>query len=380
MTRIDVAPRLLEWAKDRAGLSDEDLAAAFPRFPEWLARTTRPTLKQLEGFAAKAHVPLGYLFLAEPPDEPLPIADYRTHRDRGVSQASPELLDTLHTMIQRQAWMRDYLLEVGAEPLAYVGSLSPRDGVSRVAQAMRQTLGIGAGWASQYATWTRALTGLLEICENAGILFSVNGVVDNNTHRRLDPEEFRGFVLVDPYVPLVFINGADAKSAQMFTLAHELAHIWVGQTSIFDIPLLESHGNAVEIFCNQVAAEFLVPESEIRHHWPSYGGAAAAFDSLARLFKVSPLAIGRRALELGLVERKVFFAFYQRTVQQERKKPEGEGGGNFYATQRFRLGKPFAAAVVRSARGGKLLYRDAYRLLGLRGPTFDHFAAEQLGL
>lgn len=376
MTRIEVAPRLLEWAKDRAGLSDEDLAAAFPRYPDWVAQTVKPTLKQLEGFAAKAHVPLGYLFLDEPPDEPLPIADYRTHRDKGVSKASPELLDTLHTMIQRQAWMRDYLLEVGAEPLPFVGSSSVRDGVFSVAQAMRQTLGMSAGWARQYATWAKAFTGLLEICEDAGILFSVNAVVDNNTHRRLNPEEFRGFVLVDPYAPLVFINGADAKSAQMFTLAHQLAHIWLGQTSLFDIPALEAKGDAVEVFCNQVAAEFLVPESELRQSWPSYGGGAATFDSLARVFKVSPLAIGRRALELGLVDRPVFFAFYQQRVQQERKKPEGEGGGNFYATQRFRLGKPFAAAVVRSAQGGTLLYRDAYRLLGLRGPTFDHYAAE----
>lgn len=380
MTRIEVAPRLLEWAKHRARLCDKDLAAAFPRYPEWLAQTTRPTLKQLEGFAAKTHVPLGYLFLTEPPDEPLPIADYRTQRDKAVSQASPELLDTLHTMLHRQAWMRDYLLEVGASPLPFVGSLRPRDGVFEAAQTMRQTLGIGASWAKQYANWTKALTGLLEICESLGILFSVNGIVDNNTHRRLDPEEFRGFVLVDPYAPLIFINGADAKSAQMFTLAHELAHIWVGQSSLFDIPALESHGNTVEVFCNQVAAEFLVPETEIRQHWPSSGGGVADFDSLARVFKVSPLAIARRAMELGLVERKVFFAFYQQRVQKERKKPEGEGGGNFYSTQRFRLGKPFAAAVVRSARRGNLLYRDAYRLLGLRGPTFDRYASEQLGL
>ncbi len=380
MTRVEVAPRVLEWAKERAGLSDEELNQAFPRYREWLTQAIKPTLRQLEGFAAKAQVPVGYLFLTEPPDEPLPIADYRTHHDRGVSRASPELFDTLHSMILRQAWMRDYLFEIGAKPLPFVGSMTTQDGIFRVVQAMRSTLGLETGWARQYANWTKAFRGLLETCETVGILFSVNGVVDNNTHRRLDPAEFRGFVLVDPYAPLIFINGADAKSAQMFTLAHELAHLWVGRSSLFDLPALEARGNDVEIFCNRVAAEFLVPETELRQHWSVAGEGAAAFDSLAQLFKVSPLVIGRRALDLGLIEAKAFFAFYQQRVQQERKKPEGEGGGNFYATQRFRLGKPFAAAVVRSARGGRLLYRDAYQLLGLRGPTFDHYAAEQLGL
>ncbi len=132
-------------------------------------------------------------------------------------------------MQRRQAWMREYLLEEGHEALSFVGSATRRQQTGKIAELMRTALGIDTGWAARYGTWTDALRGLQKRMESIGILVVVNGVVGNNTHRKLDPGEFRGFVLVDNYAPLVFVNGADSKAAQMFTLGHELAHIFFGR-------------------------------------------------------------------------------------------------------------------------------------------------------
>jgi Zn-dependent peptidase ImmA (M78 family) len=74
----------------------------------------------------------------------------------------------------------------------------------------------------------------------------------NNNTRKLDPEEFRGFVLSDRYAPLIFVNGADFKSAQMFTLAHELAHLWLGRDGVFDLQDLQPGNSDVERFCTQL--------------------------------------------------------------------------------------------------------------------------------
>ncbi|MGN2393362.1 ImmA/IrrE family metallo-endopeptidase, partial [Pelomicrobium sp. G1] len=119
-------------------------------------------------------------------------------------------------------------------------------------------------------SWEAAVLELRRRIEDIGVLVVVNGVVGNNTHRKLDVEEFRGFALADPYAPLIFVNGADAKSAQMFTLAHELAHLWLGPAgeglSGYDKILQGDH--RVERFCDRAAAEFLVPGREFKAHWP----------------------------------------------------------------------------------------------------------------
>jgi hypothetical protein len=109
MTRVAVRPELLRWARERAGvMTADDLAPRVPRLAEWEAGTAQPTLKQLEDFARAVHVPVGYLFLPAPPEEPLPIPDFRTHDGRGVRRASPNLLDMLYVCQERQGWYRDF--------------------------------------------------------------------------------------------------------------------------------------------------------------------------------------------------------------------------------------------------------------------------------
>lgn len=377
--RIAPNTQVLEWALRRSG-NRADLERRFPKLAEWLSGAIQPTLRQLEAFAKATAVPFGFLLLPEPPEEQLPIPYFRTLGDEPLRQAIPDLLETVYTMQQRQAWMREYLIEQGHEPLPFVRSASRADHPAYVARRIEEGLGLVKAWAAELPTWTAALRALQLKIEDAGILVVVNGIVGNNTHRKLDPTEFRGFVLVDEYAPLVFVNGADGKAAQMFTLAHELAHVWLGSSAAFDLRELQPATNETEQMCNRVAAEFLVPESLLRPLWPSMRHETEPFQAIARHFKVSELVAARRALDLALITRDQFFDFYHAWQKREHPARGDEGGGNFYATQNLRIGRFFGETVVRATKEGRLLYSEAYRLTGLYGVTFRRYAEAAFGV
>jgi Zn-dependent peptidase ImmA (M78 family) len=271
--------------------------------------------------------------------------------------------------------MREEERELGQEPLPFIRSARIGERASSVAEKMRQVLGFEQNWSEREKTWTDALRRLRDAIANARILVVVNGVVGNNTHRSLDPEEFRGFVLVDEYAPLMFVNNRDGKAAQMFTLAHELAHIFFGSSAAFDLRQLMPASDATEQACNQVAAEFLVPESLLRQAWRSLQQSDAPFQAAARRFKVSEIVAARRALDLGLIGKRTFFDFYAAYRAAERRATEKvAGGGDFYANQIARVGVRFGAAVARAVKEGRLSYSEAYRMTGLYGKAFEQFA------
>jgi len=378
---VTVKPEMIRWAIDRSQLAAEDLEAEFPKLDEWKSGEAMPTMRQLERFAQKTMTPLGYLFLGAPPDERLPIPDFRTAGDRPVSRPSPNLIETIQAMQRRQAWMREYVVENGQTPLEFVGTARNAGNVVSLAAGIRELLGLDADWAETHGTWEDALGTLRSAAERIGILVSSSAVVGLNNRRHLDPQEFRGFVLCDDYVPLIFVNGADSKSARMFTLAHELAHVWLGQGGLFNLIKMMPHNDATERFCNQVAAEFLVPAHKLKEKWNEAQATGTPFKMIARQFKVSPVVAARRALDLGMISKAEFFAFYEKDQEEwrrrkaeEKKKSKG-GGPNFYDVQDTRLGRRFAYAVVRAAREGRLLYRDAYLLTDLKGDTFDTYAS-----
>ncbi len=166
---------------------------------------------------------------------------------------------------------------------------------------------------SNQPSWTSALWKLREHAEDAGGLVVFNGIVGNNTHRKLNPKELQGFALVDEYAPLIFVNAADFKAAQMFTLAQELAHIFVGKDGVSRLENLQPPAHHMEQFCDQATAEFLVPENELRSFWSTARKSRNPYQSIALQFKVSSLVAARRALDLELIDKQAFFDFYQKT-------------------------------------------------------------------
>lgn len=383
--KIDLQPAVLQWARERAQLSQEALADRFSKkdADRWLGKIRKwendgkITFAQAENLARKVRVAFGYLFLPEPPEERLSIPDFRTVRSEGPAKISPDLMDTIHLMQRRQTWLREERVEVEAEPLSFIGSARTTDEPAAIAREMRRIVGLEEGWAQRVTSWTAAIGALRDLIEDLGIMAVINGVVGNNTHRKLDVAEFRGFALSDHYAPLVFVNGADAKSAQMFTLAHELAHLWLGKAGegLSGFQGLEPTGGKVERFCDRAAAEFLVPAVEIRAAWPEVSRLDQPFEKLAGRFKVSPVVIGRRAMDLKLVDRDDFFRFYRDYTREEfRKKRAAAGKGDFYNNQNTRVGRLFATHVILAAKEGRIGFKDAYDLSGLHGGAFQKYA------
>jgi Zn-dependent peptidase ImmA (M78 family) len=372
MNRVEINPNLIRWAYERAGYIISDLERKFPKLSAWERGETHPTLKQIESFANTTHTPVGYLFLQEPPVEKIPIPDFRTIEKEDFSHPSPDLLDTIYICQQRQEWYQDYARFNGEKPLNLVGSVNLRDNIILTATEIRNILNFDVNERHQIPTWTDALRHFIEQTDNIGILVMCNSVVNNNTHRHLDPEEFRGFAISDNLAPLIFINGADTKSAQMFTLAHELAHIWLGQSAVSNAQPAIVPNQYIERWCNQVAAELLVPLDLMKQEYKKTADLQNEVNRLARYFKVSTLVILRRIYDTG----KLTYANFQDAYKREEKRlieiPQGTGG-DFYLTLGARMSKCFTRALIASTLEGRTSFTESFRLLGIKKmETFNH--------
>lgn len=381
MNPVEVSAEILRWAMERSGKEPEVLGRRFPKLNGWLEGASEPTFKQLEDFAAATYTPFGYFFLAAPPEETLPIPDFRTRRAEALRRPSGDLLDTLYLCQQRQAWFEEFAREEGLDPVPLAGSLTRATPAEEAAQSIRAAIGFDLEQRMQDRSWAEALRRMIHQMEEAGILIMVSGIVGSNTHRKLDPEEFRGFALAHKYAPLIFVNGADSKSAQMFTIAHELAHLALGESALSDAEPSVFPDEGTERWCNQVAAEMLVPLAVLQQELQTAEPVASAAVRLARRFKVSSLVIVRRMREAGWFRSwDEFQAAYAAELGNLREvTPESAGGGDFYRTLGARVSRRFEYALVANTLGGRTTFREAMRLLGCkRMATFDSLA-QRLG-
>lgn len=378
-TEALVSPELLRWARERASMPvdtfAEKLAVAAHTVTAWETGDAHPTFRQAEKVAAVAHVPFGYLFLAEPPKEEALLPDLRGGSAAVRGRFSADFLDLLRDALFKHAWFREHLLDQGAERRDFVGRFSIRTAVERVAADIRAVLRIDPAVTSG-RTWEQYLSDLFDRCEASGIWVMRTGIVGSNTHRTLSVDEFRGFAIADDIVPLVFINGRDARAAQAFTLAHELAHIWLGSTGISNPSLAQRADAVMERRCDAIAAETLVPRHAFLSQWDDRRSLEENAQLLSRYFHVSRAVAARQAVEAGKLGWHDFLTFLIQERVSWNVKSESSGG-DYYATTPVRNGKRFTRAVLSSAMGGSLLLRDAGQLLGMKPATMRKLYEKQ---
>ena len=379
MTRVPVKPEMLRWARARGGYSLDAMAGRFPKLEDWERGERQPTLKQLEAFAKATHTPVGYFFLPDPPVEEVPIPDFRTISNQHLGHPSPDLLETIYLCQQRQDWYRDYALSIREPNIEFVGSAEVSDNIVETAARMRRALSFTMDDQRRLPTWTDALRRFIERADASGVLVMVSGVVGNNNRRKLDPNEFRGFAMSDPVAPLVFVNGADTKAAQMFTLAHELAHLWLGQSAVSDAQARHVPDQKTERWCNRVAAEFLVPLEQLRAESNDDADLPSELPRLARRFKVSSLVILRRLHDAGRLDREAMWGAYDAELTRLRARPKSSGG-DFYLSLGARVSKRFARAVVTSTLEGRTGFTESFRMLGFKKMATFNELTNSLGV
>lgn len=373
-TKAYINQAMLSWAIDKSQLSTtaiaQKLGQSEEKLTKWETGLEKPTFTQAQKLAALLKVPFGYFFLNQPPEEQLPIPDLRTIADRDLQKPSQDLRDIIYQVIKKQSWYIDYLKENDAEPLSYVGKFNIKSDIRVVANDMRQTIKVPlptSGSAEEY--FSKLLNGI----ENTGVLVMRAGIVGNNTRRKLLVTEFRGFAITDQYAPVIFINSSDAPSARLFTLLHELVHIWIGASGISSISTSEKRQE--EVYCNYVAAEFLVPGERIRELWSTNDNVDINLGKVTKEFHVSKIAAARKALQEKLISEDVYWQVYNTDRRIFLDKNSESDGGNFYNAAIVKNSKPFSKAIVREALRGKLLIRDAGQLLGISPAKLREYAS-----
>ncbi|MEJ8674364.1 XRE family transcriptional regulator [Chromobacterium amazonense] len=379
MAQAHVNSDILSWARNRARLSTSALAEKLhvkeEKLQGWEAGEEKPTFRQAQEFAHHTHIPFGYLFLNTPPADELPIPDLRTIGSHGPLEISLDLRDTVREVLRRQLWYREYQIDQGRDPVAVVGSVTLNMSVMSIVENMRSHLGVGR-WPDR-GRWDAYFNDLLHRIESLGILVMRSSMVGSNTRRILSVKEFRGFAIADGYAPVVFINTSDCPEARLFTLLHELTHIWLGESGVSD----GEHGShrKVEKICNAVAAEFLVPEDEFKRKWNNSEEWHWNVGVLASHFHVSQWVSARRAMDLGYIDSEEYQAFISQR-HADYKAIERDGAPRYGLLQTLKVSKRLAMAVTSEALSGRILLRDAGQLIGIKPHKLAEYARQELGI
>lgn len=383
---VNVKPEIISWILHT--LQFQNVAGSvIDLLNKWQTGEKTPTFNQVEDMSRKTNIPFGYFFLDKPPVEECSIAEYRTVNSATIAGASRNLMDTVDLMTDIQEWMVEYVTRNGQEELGYVGCAAKTTNIPSVVTDIRKKLDIDIDWYVDRKNPGDAFRFLKKRVENIGVLVMMSGIVGNNTHRKLDISEFRAFTLANKYVPLIFINSCDSEAGKLFSLIHELVHVWVGENSFYNDEYssnYENHGE--EKFCNAAAAEILIPTESFFEKWESSAGETIdKIELLAGKFRCSKFAVARKALDNKKITQKVYEDIVKNLTKsfQEWKNKQQENrtvGGDYYRTLISKTDRRLVKALARSASEGQISYTEVYRLTNTNRKTFERLINEIGGI
>ena len=372
-----VSPRVLTWARETAGLTRTEAARKLQigaakglqpaeRLAALEAGAAQPTPPLLTKMANSYRRPLITFYLDEPPRPSETGTDFRTLIPTEHSAKQDALVQALvRKVIARQGIVRSQLEDDDAEEVRFVGTIVMADGRPRALRALREVL----GGASDTDAPRHDFEELRDAAESAGVYVLLQGDLGSH-HTALETSAFRGFVLADRLAPFIVINSNDARAAWSFTLLHELVHLLLGQTGISGADT-ESD---IERFCNDVASEYLLPSSVVEAFDVEALGPerlVEAVDRLASEWKVSRSLAAYRLHRSGKIDRTLYTrlaGIFRRQWIDARKQARGDGGPNYYALKRHRIGNALLRTVATGLGEGALTTTKAALALGVK-PT-----------
>ena len=363
--RLDVNREVFSWAVARAGFAPNDVLSKYPKFLQWTSGETFATVKQLKDFSQKFHFPFGYFFLNDIPHAEHLIPFFRASEEESARE-NLYIQELTSILSERQDWVSEYLRENDAGKNPAVGLYTKENNAKKIKSGILDFLGLEDTWQSKLKNPEQAIKKMISLLEANNVFVTFSSVVNFDTHRPIPVKLCRGFCLIDDFAPFIFVNSSDSKNAQLFTLAHELAHIFISFSAGFGDFGAEEITNDREKLCDKVAAEFLVPEYLLLEKSKS-----STDEELCAFFKVSNIVILRRKLDCGLISRDIFFKEYNKLSAYKRS---GGSGGDFYKSARNRIGEKFIRCLSNAIIERKITPLEAYRLAGVNGNVFTKLA------
>lgn len=381
--KVKIKPEILKWVIRETEFSDVPNQVV-QILHSWLDGTEKPTFNKVKDVSKKTHIPFGYFFLDSPPENECNIVEYRTIDSNYIASPSRELIDTVNNMSSIQEWMSEYNHNEGNNSYAYVGRVDVREvSIKETAADIRNELGVRLDWYRDIKSASESFRYLRKHISDIGILVMTNGVVGNNTYRKLNLSEFRAFTIIDKYAPLIFINSCDTENGKVFSIVHELAHIWIGQDSFYNEPYgTFNKVSKAEMFCNAVAAELLVPEESFIECWNRIESKdlEEKVNDLAKFFHCSRYVISRRAYDNKRIKANDYHRIIALLDEQLKtyfeKTKEKRSGGNFYRSLQSKWDHNFIRVLDSSVCSGATNYTDAYRLTDTNGSTYEKLISE----
>lgn len=375
---VNIQPAIISWALSQT--SEEKLGTKLvDNIKHWLDGTKSPTFNQIEDFSKKSHIPLGYFFLQTPPIEQISLLEYRTLDSIQLTNPSRNLIDTIHDMEAVQEWMVNYRKEWNYDTISIVGSLKGITDISVIADTIRKDLGLNIEWYKDCGNPSEAFNKVRGLLEECGIVVMMNGIVGKNTHRALDVNEFRAFAMVNEWAPLIFINGADSAGGRLFSLFHELVHLWIGENDLYNDTKYSANGiKPIEVTCNAVAGALMVPKTVFLEKWNNNTNddIHEKIKKLARMFRCSSSVIARRALDNKKIDQNVYNMVIADAIEAYiQTKQEKSSGGDYYRVARSKLDGVFVRALCESVNSGRTSFTEAYRLTNTTSKTFSEVAS-----
>ncbi len=383
-----ITPNVLKWARESAKMSEETAATkvsvTIDKLKEWESGTSHPTIKQAQTLAKAYKRPFALFFLPEIPRDFQTLQDFRKSGSKTLTTSS---IFIIREILQKQAWISDAYADNDEIKVPFVGRFTINDNPQIVAQDILKTLDIHPAHynsESPIKEW-------IDAAETKGIFVSRTSFI--HSRLKLDSDELQGFAISDSYAPFVFVNSEDWNAPQLFTLLHELAHIWIAETGISnDVePEIKNKEkfHPVELFCNEVAANALMPKDIVLNFGTQIYQNSKEVFKMAKLLGVSSFALIVRALNLGLISIPVyqklknqadidFTEYLKREAEKKAKQKEKDnpGGPNYFLLQLNRNSRLFTQTVLDAFRGGSIEPTLASNLLNVQINKFQKLEAQ----
>ena len=378
-----INPDVLKWARESAHISIDTAAAKIKvpieKLEYWEKGEVFPTIVQAEKLAKIYKRPFAAFFLPEIPEDFSTLKDFRMGNAPQLSTASVFMIREVQ---QKQEWIKELFREADNKPLKFVGKFSLNNNPADVAADILQVLNIKS---YNFENKPPSFKEWIEKTEKAGIF--VSRASNINSHYVIDCAEMRGFSIADVYAPFVFINAADWKNSQLFTLMHELAHIWIAESGIsneiiYGIENKEKF-DRVEIFCNKVAANVLMPAEYMENLRALNLTNYQDFYKQAGKLKVSSLAFVNRCYELKFVnynsylalkeEAEIEYKNYLKKEEEKKVNKTDKGKPDYFRLLLNKNGNLFTQIVIDTYRSGEIQATVAGGLLNTKIYNFNKF-------